>query len=119
MNDTIIGIIGVVITSISLILATVQTIRLIKLRKIRDVHINTIWKHTKELSRQLLREPEEKYSRLSCGKISQNIEDLIAALILNLFNLNDKKIDKWKDGKKIDDHDYQVLKILSKSSKKE
>jgi len=100
---------------ISFIVTVIQTVRLRTFRKIRDTHLNLIWKNSKELSSRLLLKTEEEAPRKACGDRAQRNEEFVAVLIVNIFNLKRKKIEKWYENQDIDEYDYNLLKKLTRS----
>ena len=99
---------------LGLIFGIIQTLRIRSLRKIRNSHLNLIWRNAKTLSQEIILKDENECPRKALGVRAQRLEESIALLIINLFNVTLEKIDNWKSKGLIDGFDVDLLKNLIK-----
>jgi len=102
--------ISLVISCISVGFGVYQTVNLHKVRTMRDLNLKDVWKKQKDLSGMLIFCSEDKHSRDSCGKKSQDLEHDIAKIVASLLKWKHQDLDKLKDKGQIDNFDRAYLR---------
>lgn len=108
-----IAIVSMILAVLQTLFVIVQTIRLRNVKKIRDTHIKNILRETSDLAGHLFNEAHGNTHMIQCGEKAQQIQKSLWLLIVNMFDLSKKDVDKLKHSGEIGNFEYEILSSIT------